>query len=149
VEGSGLPWQEVLASMEEARKAAKAVWVLADCCRSAPGLKAPTSRDIQGGEKQRGNLLICTASSGDAASYESEDLKHGIFTAAWLEALSGKAPIYEETPRGRVLTLSGLQLALDMSVRKHAREAGVRQAIEFPQLVGSFSPAMPAFMPPD
>ena len=30
-----------------------------------------------------GNLILCTASSGDTPSYESEDLKHGIFTAAW------------------------------------------------------------------
>src|SRR5204862_1287304 len=74
IEGTGLPWKEVLAKLEEARKTAKAVWVLADCCRSAPGLRrdvtAATSRDLKKGVEEGGNLIICTASSGDTPSYE-------------------------------------------------------------------------------
>jgi hypothetical protein len=46
-----------------------------------------------------------------------------------------------------VLTLSGLQFAVDASVRRYARKEGVRQAVEFPRLEGSFSPSQPLFMP--
>jgi hypothetical protein len=38
---------------------------------------------------------------------------------------------YEATPRGKVLTLSGLQFLLDITARKHAMKAGVRQKIDF------------------
>ncbi len=153
VEGTGLPWNEVLAKLEEARKTARAVWVLADCCRAAPGLRrdvtAATSRDLKRGVEEGGNLIICTASSGDTPSYESEDLKHGIFTAAWLEALNGEAPslVYQDVARGKVLTLSGLQFAVDSAVIRLARAAGVRQRVEFPRLEGSFSPSLPVFVP--
>src|SRR5207248_762312 len=132
---------------------AKAVWVLADCCRAAKGLRreitAATNRDLKKGVEEGGNLIICTASSGDTPSYESEDLKHGIFTAAWLEALSGKSPslVYQDVARGKVLTLSGLHFALDLAVSKMARAAGVRQVIEFPRLEGSFSGSQPVFVP--
>src|SRR5262249_49173180 len=36
---TGLPWKEVLAQLQEARRRAKAIWLLADCCRAAPGLR--------------------------------------------------------------------------------------------------------------
>jgi hypothetical protein len=50
--------------------------------------------------------------------------------------------------RGKVLTLSGLQFAVDATVRKYARKAGVRQAVEFPRgIEGSFSPGTPIFVP--
>jgi len=152
VEGTGLPWKEVLAKLDDVRKTAKAVWVLADCCRAAPGLRREmlaTSRDLKKGVEEGGNLIICAASSGDTPSYESEDLKHGIFTAAWLEVLSGKAPsiVYQDVARGKVLTLSGLQFAVDSAVSRLARAAGVRQHVEFPRLEGSFSPSTPVFVP--
>jgi uncharacterized caspase-like protein len=45
--GSGLVWREVLAKLEKAReKKARAVWVLADCCRAAPGFPPATSAGI-------------------------------------------------------------------------------------------------------
>ena len=152
LEGTGLPWKDVLAKLQEARKTARSVWVLADCCRAAPGLRretVATAADLKRGVDEGGNLVICTASSGDTPSYESEDLGHGIFTQAWLEALRGDAPalVYEDVARGRVLTLSGLQFAVDASVRRYARKEGVRQAVEFPRLEGSFSPSQPLFMP--
>jgi uncharacterized caspase-like protein len=151
-EGTGLPWSEVVAKLETARKTAKAIWVLADCCRAAPGLRresVATARDLKRGIDEGGSLILCTASAGDAPSYESEDLKHGIFTQAWLEALSGRGPefVYEYRPRGKVLTLSGLQYAVDLAVRQHAQKAGVRQQVEFPRLEGSFSPGQPVFVP--
>jgi hypothetical protein len=143
---------------------AKTVWLLSDCCRSAPGLRrrptadipvrkgevfAADTRDLKRGLEEGGNLILCAASNGDTPSYESDDLRHGIFTYAWLEALRGDAPdlVYQEVPRGRVLTLSGLQFWLDASVTKHARKAGVAQRVEFPRLEGSFSPSMPVFVP--
>ena len=46
-----------------------------------------------------------------------------------------------------MLTVSGLQSAVDCGVRLHARKAGVRQQVEFPRLEGSFSPSMPVFVP--
>ena len=94
--------------------------------------------------------MLITASAGDTPSYESEDLKHGLFTQAWLEALRGDAPelLYQPVARGKVLTLSGVQFAIASSVRRHAREEGiVRQEVEFPRLEGSFSPNMPLFVP--
>src|SRR5205823_6602299 len=96
-----------------------------------------------------GNLVICTASSAGTSSYESPALKHGLFTQAWLEALRGEAPafLYEETPRHKILTLSGLQFILDASVNRHARGMGVRQEIQFPRLEGSFQPSQPVFVP--
>jgi uncharacterized caspase-like protein len=150
--GTGLPWQEVLARLQEARRAARAVWVLADCCRAAPELardRQATGRDLRRDAEEGGNLLICTGSSDDTPSYESEDLRHGLFTQAWLEALHGEAPeaLYRETPRGRVLTLAGLQRIVDMRVLAHAREAGVRQRVEFPRLEGRLSLSEPLFMP--
>src|SRR5439155_6211087 len=107
---TGLPWAELLGKLEGARKTARAVWVLADCCRAAPGLRrelVATARDLKRGVEEGGNLIVCTASSGDTPSYESEDLQHGLFTQAWLEALRGEAPavVYETTARGRVLQL--------------------------------------------
>src|SRR5205085_829132 len=102
---------------------------------------------------EAGNLILCTAAEGDRPSYESEDLKHGIFTAAWLEVLRGELPpnlrgLYDETSRGLVVTLSSLQALIDRRVRDLAREAGVRQAIQFPQeLMASFSSSQPIFMP--
>jgi uncharacterized caspase-like protein len=152
--GTGLPWKEVLAPLQAARRKAKAIWVLADCCRAAPGLESDrqaTPRDLRRGIDAGGNLVLCPASSGDAPSYESDTLKHGLFTQAWLEALRGEAPeiVYQETARGRVLTMDGLQFAVGASVRQRARKAGVvRQEVEFPQeLLVSFSPNQPVFMP--
>src|SRR5438270_868799 len=115
--GTGLPWKELLAKLQEARRKARAVWLLADCCRSAPGLRGELvarARDLKQGVEEGGNLIVCAPSSGDNPSYESEDLKHGIFTQAWLEAMSGQVPenlrgLYATTARGRVLTLSSLQ----------------------------------------
>src|SRR5262249_22456478 len=71
------------------------------------------------------------------------------FTQAWLEALRGEAPdlLYEETPRGRVLALAGLQRIVDASVLRHAREAGVRQKVEFPRLEGRVALSEPLFVP--
>jgi uncharacterized caspase-like protein len=152
VAGTGLPWKEVVGALQAARQKARAVWVLADCCRAAPGLtreRQPSSGDLRQGMEEGGNLVVCTASSGDRPSYESDALKHGLFTQAWLEALRGEAAdiVYQETSRGRVLTLSGLQFVVDASVLRHARQAGVRQQVEFPRLEGSFSPSQPLFVP--
>ena len=139
--------------LEAARQRTRAVWVLTDCYRVAPGLgreRQATGKDLRRGVEEGGNLVICTASAGDTPSYESEDLKHGLFTQAWLEALRGQGPafVYEDTARGRVLTMSGLQFVVDASVRRHARREGiVRQQVEFPRLEGSFSPGQPIFMP--
>jgi hypothetical protein len=36
---------------------------------------------------------------------------------------------------------------VDAAVRRRAREAGVRQRVEFPRLDGSFSPGQPIFVP--
>jgi hypothetical protein len=46
-----------------------------------------------------------------------------------------------------VLTLSGLPFLVDASLIRHARQAGVRQKVEFPRLEGSFSPSQPLFAP--
>jgi tetratricopeptide (TPR) repeat protein len=151
VAGTGLPWKEVLGGLEAARQKAKSVWVLADCCRAAPGLareRQATSQDLRRGVEEGGNLVICTASSGDRPSYESDALKHGLFTQAWLEALRGQAPelAYETTPRGKILTLSGAQLVVPRRVKELADREGVRQKVEFPQLQGSFSPGQPLFV---
>jgi hypothetical protein len=114
--------------------------------------KQATGQDLRKGMEEGGNLAICTASSGDRSSYESEDLKHGLFTQAWLEALRGEVPenlrgLYQETARGRMLTLSGRQFILDCRVTEHARKAGVSQRVQFPRLEGSFSPSQPMFVP--
>jgi hypothetical protein len=153
--GSGLPWSEVLAKLEGARPRARAIWVLADCCRSARGLRkelVARPRDLKQGVQEGGNLIVCAASSGDSPSYESAALKHGLFTQAWLEALRGEVSpqfegIYQEVARGRVLTLSGLQLWLAARVPEHARQEGVRQQVDFPSVFVSFPPNTPVFVP--
>jgi uncharacterized caspase-like protein len=150
---TGLAWREVLQILEPARRKARSIWIIADCCRAAPGIAAEkrlSPRNLREGVDESGNLIVCTASTGDTPSFESEDLGHGIFTQAWLEALSGKGPatIYEETPRGRVLTLAGLQLLIDVGVRSHARRSGVRQKAEFPRLEGSIPLSDPLFLIP-
>lgn len=98
----------------EVRKVAKTVWLLADSCRAAPGLR-PTAEDLKRGVDAGGNLIVCTASSGDTPRYESDRLKHGLFAQAWLEALRG-APSSrpaelegqpEERPRMPVKDTSG------------------------------------------
>lgn len=158
---TGLPWEELLSQLEGARQQARAVWVLADCCRAAPALSRDprqgpdpeaTSRDLLRDAGSAGNLMICTASSGDRPSYESEDLKHGLFTQVWLEALRGDVgkqfeALYEERSRTRVLTLAGLQSILSLRMRWYARQEGVRQEIEFPRLEGSLSTDQPIFVP--
>jgi uncharacterized caspase-like protein len=153
--GTGLPWGEVLGALEQAREKARWIWVLADCCRAAPGLardRQATSEDMLRDVEEGGNLVVCTASSAASSSYESQSLKHGLFTQAWLEALSGEVPpdhqfLYAEAARTRVLTLSGLQFLLDARVRRHAVQAGTRQEIQFPRLEGSFRPSQPVFIP--
>src|SRR5262249_342484 len=142
-------------ALEGARSRARSIWVLADCCRAAPGLertKQATGRDLRRGVDPYGNLVICTASEGDAPSYESDDLKHGIFTRAWLEALRGAVPetlrgLYDPGPRGGVLRLWALQALLAQQVINSARDAGVKQRVEFPRLDGPFSPSTPFFVP--
>src|SRR5436305_7338137 len=93
-------------ALEGARRTAKSVWVLADCCRAAPGLapeKQATGRNLRQGVDEAGNLILCTASEGDRPSYESDALRHGIFTQAWLEVLEGKVGRYRScTMRRRV-----------------------------------------------
>src|SRR5690349_21574071 len=109
--------------MQLRKSCSPTVWLLADCCRSAPGLRraltpgpspnpgrgriaGATARDLRQGVEEGGNLIVCAASSGDSSSYESEDLKHGIFTQAWLDALRGDVPqnllgLYDTAARGR------------------------------------------------
>lgn len=154
--GTGLPWQELLGQLEGVRKTARAVWVLADCCRAAQGLRrelAASAKELKRGVEEGGNLIVCTASSGDAPSYESDEVKHGLFTQAWLEVLRGEVPagwemVYKPTPRGRVLTLSGLQFWLTSAVKRHADTAGVQQKVDFPSgLFVSFESGMPVFVP--
>ena len=91
---TGMPWKEVVEKLQVARKRARSVWVLADTCRAAPGMRKElraNNRDLHRGIDPGGNLIVVTASSGDRPSFESEDLKHGIFTRAWLDALGGDA----------------------------------------------------------
>jgi hypothetical protein len=107
----------VLAKLEAAREVAHAVWVLADCCRATPGVRrelVARARDLKRAVEEGRNRIVVIASSGDAPSYASEELKHGIFTQAWLETLRGEAHpvLYDEVARGGVLTLSGLQRAV-------------------------------------
>src|SRR5437588_730580 len=88
-----LPWPDLLALLQSARQRARAVWVLADCCRAAPGMeraRQATGDDLRRGVDEDGNLVICTASAGDRPSYESDELRHGLFSQAWLEALRGE-----------------------------------------------------------
>lgn len=138
--------------MKAIRRHARSVWVLADCCRAGAGLspeKRVRVQELQQGVGEAGNLILCTASSGDGASYESETFQHGLFTHAWIEAIQGRAPalLYEPVAHGRVLTLSGLQFAVARGVQRRVREAGVRQQVAFPRLEGSFAPSLPVFMP--
>jgi uncharacterized caspase-like protein/tetratricopeptide (TPR) repeat protein len=160
ISGTGLPWQEVLARLEAARQHARVVWLLADCCRAASGLRQeqqpselPRERQVTGQDlcreiEEGGNLVICTAATGDRLSYESPALQHGLFTKAWLEALRGEAgqEYANLYLRGRVLTLSRLQVILDERVQQHASEVGKWQAVEFPMLLGSFPVSQPAFL---
>jgi hypothetical protein len=71
--GTGLPWQEVLALLQAARQKVKAVWVLAHCCRAAPGPsreRQAMGQDLRRGVEEGGNLIIATASVEDQPSYE-------------------------------------------------------------------------------
>src|SRR5262249_52055002 len=113
---TALPWSEVVDALPGAQQRAHAVWVLADCCRAAPGRagsafrreQQATGADLQRALEPSGNLILCTASRGDRPSYESAELGHGLFTQAWLEALRGEAPaaLYLESPLwGRYMPL--------------------------------------------
>jgi tetratricopeptide (TPR) repeat protein len=150
MDGTGLAWEEVLRRLEVARRRARAVWVLADCCRAGPGLneRRLTGKDLRRGTPEGGNLVICSASSGDSPSYEAESLKHGLFTQAWLDVLRGEAPgaVYRDIPPGRVLTLLPLLVAVESSVSSYAEREGIQQEVEFPQLRGRFAPRQPVFM---
>lgn len=153
--GTGLPWKEVLTQLETARPQARAIWVLADCCRAAPQLareEQATSADLRRGVEEGGNLVICTASADDQPSYEDSDLKHGLFTQAWLEALRGEAGkkyqvAYKQTARGWVLTFAGLQLIVSTKVDEFAGHIGKRQEVVFPPGVGTFPSNLPLFVP--
>lgn len=150
MDGTGLAWEEVLRRLEGARRRARAVWVLADCCRAGPGLneRRLTGKDLRRGTQEGGNLVICAASSGDSPSYEVEPLKHGLFTQAWLDVLRGEAAgaVYRDIPPGRVLTLLPLLVAVESSVAEYAKREGIQQEVEFPQLRGRFAPGQPVFM---
>src|SRR5262249_36839454 len=57
---TGLPWKELITLLQAARQQAKAVWVLADCCRAAPDLgreRRATGADLKcregGGGRQQ------------------------------------------------------------------------------------------------
>src|SRR5205814_4435074 len=49
VEGTGLPWAEIVAKLQQARQSARSVWLLADCCRAAPGLQRTLPSPLGGG----------------------------------------------------------------------------------------------------
>jgi hypothetical protein len=154
VTSTGLAWPEVLGRLEAARPQARAIWVLADCHRDVSGLareRQATGTDLRRAVEEAGNLVLCTA-AGDRSSHESEALRHGLFTQAWLEAIRGTAgPAYDvaytQSARGRFLDLAGLQFLVNARVMHHARDAGVRQEVQFPPLEGSFSPSQPVFIP--
>jgi tetratricopeptide (TPR) repeat protein len=154
VSGTGLPWSEVLTRLSGARRQARMVWLLADCCRAAPDLRREhveaRGADLDRGVGDSGNLVVCTAATGDQSSYESKTLAHGLFTQAWLETLRGQAPNLFYTPfgPGRVLSLSALQFLLGNSVIAHALQENVDQEVEFPLIAGSFLPNQPVFFVP-
>jgi hypothetical protein len=136
---TALPWRELLEALQKARRNAKAIWLLADCCRVAPGLsreRRPSSDDLRRGLGSNADLILCTASKGDQPSYEDSSLGHGLFTRAWLEALRGEAPEarYQLLPAwGRALTHGELNSAVSMRVDELAHQIGVRQDVFFPQ----------------
>jgi hypothetical protein len=154
ISGTGLPWREVLKALQRARQHARAVWLLADCCRAAPDLERrwppqATNRELGPGEEVRvGNLLICTASKGDQPSYESGELHHGLFTQTWLEALRGElgSKYSDAYVEGGVLTLSRLTTILGDRVLEHANKVGKSQEVEFATVDGSFPANQPVFL---
>lgn len=90
IKGTALPWKDILDPLKDI--VGKKI-VLADACHSGARVaeEAATGEQILDASRRHKGIVVMASSSGDRYSYEIEELKHGAFTVALLEALGGKA----------------------------------------------------------
>jgi hypothetical protein len=91
IENTCIPWQEVIDTLSHvsARRL-----LFTDACHAGTKLGAnqATSSQLASLTRQSG-IVMLASSQGDEFSFEDASLKHGIFTAALLEAFDGAADV--------------------------------------------------------
>jgi formylglycine-generating enzyme required for sulfatase activity len=88
--GTALSLAEVQSVMQATKARRLILWI--DACRNDPvaGVKSGAVRSFAGFNAAAGTRLLLSTEIG-GSSYESDDLRHGIFTYFLLQGLSGKA----------------------------------------------------------
>ena len=91
---TALPWGDVIGRLARLSQKSRRVLVLLDACHSG---SAATNDDlVKVVLGANAGVMVFASSKGSEVSLEMEDLKHGVFTKAVLEAISGSAVPREE-----------------------------------------------------
>jgi uncharacterized caspase-like protein len=84
-----LNWTEVVKKLDAVK--AQRIIVVLDCCHSgAFHAKVPNQTGLAEALRANKAALVICASGPDQSALERDDVKHGIFTFAMLEAMQGK-----------------------------------------------------------
>ena len=86
--GSGLPLDEVLQAMSATGAKRHVAWI--DACRNEPGKSVGATRTFASLNRAEGTRVLFSTRSGKV-SFESSDLKQGVFTHFLVRALKGEA----------------------------------------------------------
>ncbi|NQV35860.1 MAG: caspase family protein [Phycisphaeraceae bacterium] len=111
--GSYLPWDDVAQALQGVK--ASPVLFLADCCHSGAFGSERLSQDEFARPLLRDSrVMVFSSSRGVEASLEMPSLKHGAFTYAVLQGLSGKADLIAD----KRITISELQAYVANQVKQ-------------------------------
>jgi hypothetical protein len=95
---TALPWNEVVRRLAKLSEQSKRVIVLLDACHS--GSAATNEEMVKAILSANAGVLVLASSKGSEVSLENDEWKHGIFTKALLESVSGQA-----SPQQKQVTL--------------------------------------------
>lgn len=99
-----LDWQQVAALLSKVR--AKQILFFSDCCHAgAFGERSPRQDELAEALVRQSGVMVFASSRGNERSAETAGLGHGVFVAALLEGLAGKADLI---PDGQI-SVSELQ----------------------------------------
>jgi len=93
IQSTCLNWSDTAKRITKTQAAQ--IFFFADCCHAGAfsSENRPTQDDIVQAVERKDGLLMFCSSQGDQKSVESEDLRQGVFTAAIVEGLQGKADL--------------------------------------------------------
>jgi WD40 repeat protein len=92
---TALPWSDVVQRLARLSERSRRVVVLLDACHS--GSAATNEELVKSLLSANAGVLVLASSKGREVSLESDELKHGTFTKAVLEAIGGQAAAGEKS----------------------------------------------------